>query len=87
MNHKNMQKLAKDNQIPWSDEIPKVIEGWEGKPKGMLQVLLAKRGFIDRSKPPAYFTISGGKDVAENLIENFSLCQVLWGTCLIVKMS
>jgi hypothetical protein len=76
MNHKNMQKLEKDNQIPLSDEIPKIIEGWEGKPKGMLQVL-AERGFINRSKPLTYFTISGRKDVAGNLIEDSSLSGMM----------
>ena len=32
-------KLAKNKGIPIIEEIPKVIEGWEGKPKGMIQVL------------------------------------------------
>ena len=35
----NIQKLATSRGIPVEEEIPKVIEGWEGKPKGMMQVL------------------------------------------------
>lgn len=76
MNHKSMQKLAKENGIPISDEIPKIIEGWEGKAKGMLQIL-AERGFIDRSKPLSYFTIAGKKDAAGKLIEETSLSRLM----------
>jgi hypothetical protein len=46
MNHKEMQKLAKAACIPLSDHVPKVIEGWQGKSKGRLEIL-AERGFID----------------------------------------
>ena len=34
----NIRKLATSRGIPVEDEISKVIEGWEGKPKGMMQV-------------------------------------------------
>ena len=41
-----LQILCKQNNIPIEEELDEVLEGWEGKLKGMLQ-LLWERGFVD----------------------------------------
>ena len=57
----------------------KVIAGWLGKPKGLLQVLF-ERGLIDPTKfdprhspSKQWYTVSGRKDQFDNLIERSSL--------------
>jgi hypothetical protein len=53
---------------------PKVHEGWDGKPKGLLQVLW-ERGWIDNSDNKAYqnYTITGRKDEFHLIIPETSL--------------
>jgi hypothetical protein len=41
-----LQAACQNNGISVEEEISHVIEGWEGNPKGMLQVLW-ERGFIN----------------------------------------
>jgi hypothetical protein len=65
----DLQVLCKNKDIPIEEEIDEVIEGWEGKPKGMLQVLW-ERGFIDPTKKKEDYTIDGKKD-ARNQSETF----------------
>ena len=49
-----VQKLAREQNIPIIKEnVPKIKEGWETKPKGLLQVLW-ERGFIDASNLKQY---------------------------------
>jgi len=56
-----VQKLAKDQNMTIIEEnLPKVKEGWEGKSKGILQVL-QERGFIDTLNLKQY-TMDGRKD-------------------------
>ena len=57
------------------EEIPKVTEGWEGKPKGMMQVLW-ERGFIDKNNLQQY-TLDGKKDGHGNLRPETSLKHLL----------
>ena len=49
-----------------------VVEGWIDKPKGVFQILF-KRGFIDPSKPPNYYSMEGKKDEFGHVIESTSL--------------
>ncbi len=58
---KNLQQLCVRNNIPMEEVIPKVQLGWEGKQKGLLQVLW-ERGWIDTSKINEC-TIDGTKDL------------------------
>ena len=69
---KHLQEIAEQNNIPLFVEEDEVIKGWEGKPKGMLQILW-ERGWIDEEKPPDYYTIDGRKDVYGNIIPSTSL--------------
>ena len=54
-----VQKLAQECGLP-IQEIAKTLYGWEGKPKGLLQVLW-EQGFINRSKLSCY-TMHGMQD-------------------------
>jgi hypothetical protein len=41
-----LQILCKNQGIPIAEELDEVVEGWENRPKGVLQILW-ERGFID----------------------------------------
>ena len=71
-----LQKLCIDNNIPISEEISKIVEGWEGKPKGMIQVLW-ERGFIDPTKGIKDYTLNGRKDMFGNCILDTSLKEMM----------
>jgi hypothetical protein len=45
---KELQDFARINQIELCDQKEIIVPGWEGKPKGLLQVL-GERGLIDRA--------------------------------------
>jgi hypothetical protein len=47
--------------LPIEEDFDEVVEGWEEKPKGMLQILW-QRGFIDPAKKKEYYTVDGKKD-------------------------
>ena len=52
------------------------MEGWEGKPKGMLQILW-ERGFIDPTKKKEEYTVDGRKDRFGNVIRESSLKHLM----------
>ncbi len=80
-----LQAACQNNGIPVEEEISHVIEGWEGKPKVMLQVLWG-RGFINTENglKKAYlsYSIKGFNDQFRNrclktsLKEMISCCHV-----------
>ena len=53
-----------------------MLKGWEGQPKGMLQVLW-ERGFIDASKSEKYYTIEGRKDQFGNINSETSVKMMM----------
>ena len=57
---KDLQRAASNIGLPIEETKQKVIEGWEGKPKGLLQILW-ERGWIDNSDNKAYlnYTVTG----------------------------
>jgi hypothetical protein len=55
------EAMCNQNNIPIEEELDEVVEGWEGKPKGMLQILW-ERGFVDPSKKKENYTLQGKKD-------------------------
>jgi hypothetical protein len=59
----------------------KVLEGWEGKPKGLLQVLW-ERGWVDNNNGRAlnFYTISGRKNDS-NLVQPDTSLKLLMGSC------
>ena len=67
-----LQILCKNQNLPIEEELDEVVEGWEGKPKGMLQILW-ERGFIDPAKKKEDYTVDGKKDAFGNVIEETSL--------------
>jgi len=52
-NIKNLQRLGQNMQIDLVEITPKIQLGWEGQPKGMLQVLW-ERGWIDENNLAKY---------------------------------
>ena len=56
-----MQKIAQEQGLPINKTKSKCVEGWEDKPKGLLQVLW-ERGFINENKPGKY-TMNGRQNV------------------------
>ena len=50
---KELVKLAEDNGIATTITCAKIVEGWEGKPKGMLQILW-ERGWINETNLKHY---------------------------------
>ena len=55
-----LKEIARSNNIPLVFQLPEILKGWEGQPKGMLQVLW-ERGFIDGSKSEKYPRRSQGR--------------------------
>ena len=51
--------------------MPEITEGWEGKPKGMLQILF-EQGFINPERMTEY-SVDGRNDVFGNLVTDTSL--------------
>jgi hypothetical protein len=71
-----LQILCKQNNIPIEEELDEVVEGWEGKPKGMLQILW-ERGFIDPAKKKEDYTLQGKKDAFGKVIPETSLKHLM----------
>jgi hypothetical protein len=72
----DLQALCKNKDIPIEEEIEEVVEGWEGKPKGMLQILW-ERGFIDPAKKKEDYTIGGKKEALGNIDPETSLKRLM----------
>jgi hypothetical protein len=76
---KELQQLRALNDAPIFVETNGIIEGWEGKAKGMLQILF-ERGFLDPSKianrDPSKITehaVDGRNDAFGNLLPETTL--------------
>jgi hypothetical protein len=78
---KDLQKIATDAGIVIEEIQPKIVEGWVGKAKGLLQVLW-ERGYIDNADGKAYhkYTMNGTKDVFGNNQPDTSL-KLLMESC------
>jgi hypothetical protein len=77
-----LQELAKNNNVDTKTERVREKKGWEGQPKGLLQVLW-ERGWIDVSQLEKY-TIDPAKDEDGNILpgaEDWSL-KSLMASCL-----
>jgi hypothetical protein len=59
----DIQRATTNNGVPLKETLQKKIDGWEGKPKGLLQVLW-ERGWINNDDSWAYknYTITGKKN-------------------------
>jgi hypothetical protein len=70
-----LQAIARENGIATDVEQSKVLPGWQGKAKGLLQVL-RERGFIDLTNTSAY-TVRGRDDEDGNVDPDFSLLYLM----------
>jgi hypothetical protein len=74
-----IQAKAQEHGLPLEETKPKCVEGWEGKAKGILQVLW-ERGWIDEAKLNKY-TINGKQDVFGVVDTEFAL-KTLMANCM-----
>ena len=72
---KELQRLCKLNDLPVTISTSGITEGWEGKPKGMLQILF-KRGRFDPENLDLY-TMDGQLDAFGNFTTNTSLRHLM----------
>ncbi|KAI2488938.1 hypothetical protein MHU86_25992 [Fragilaria crotonensis] len=73
---KELQDFARNNGIDVVDVKEQIAPGWEGKPKGLLQVL-GERGLIDRASLEQY-TLEGRKDAITGIVDlRYSLRHLL----------
>jgi hypothetical protein len=71
-----LQAFAKTHNVDVFEEKQQIISGWQGQPKGLLQVLW-ERGLIDKASLEKY-TLDGRKDAITGDIDlQFSLCHVM----------
>ncbi len=76
---KELQDFARNNQIELYDCKEIIAPGWEGKPKGLLQVL-GERGLIERAALERY-TLDGRKDTITGKIDFQYSLRSLLGKC------
>jgi hypothetical protein len=72
---KELQRLCSNNDVPIEKLEMGIVEGWEGKAKGMLQILF-ERGIIDPTGMSEY-TVDGRNDAFGNLITETSLRHLM----------
>ena len=76
---KELQEFVRNNCVELFDLKEQIAPGWEGQPKGLLQVL-AERGLIDRELLEKY-TLDGRKDQVTGKVDlQYSLRNIL-GEC------
>jgi hypothetical protein len=73
-----LQELCKQHNLPTEVIEQKTVEGWEGKQKGLLQILW-ERGFIDVNNLSAY-TVDGRKD-AYGVVQKETSLKHLMSNC------
>jgi hypothetical protein len=74
-----VQAIATRQGLPLTYEQPEILKGWEGKPKGVEQILW-ERGWIDGSKRNKY-TMSGRKD-SKGILQNETSLFLLMSNCV-----
>ena len=80
-----IQTVALARGIPIKEEEPIIEEGWEGKPKGLLQVAW-EWGFIDPSVEniKSFYTINGWKN-AMGILQPETSLKCLLVNCIGLK--
>ena len=67
--------MCNRNNLPISQEVDDILEGWVGKAKGAIQILY-ERGWIDPSNINKY-TMSGRKDEFLHIDLTYSLIDII----------
>jgi hypothetical protein len=81
---KDLQEFARINSIDLYVDKAEIIQGWEGQPKGLLQVLW-ERGFIDPKLSVNCYTLDGKKDPITGDVDNSTSLRHLMGCCIDFK--
>jgi hypothetical protein len=71
-NSKQVKAMCAEQNIPINYTETEIKEGWEGKAKGMEQILW-ERGWIDVSRPCKDYSKLGTKDIMGTIQKNTSL--------------
>jgi hypothetical protein len=77
-NKRELVELCKHHSIVITKTVEKIREGWEGKPKGLLQILW-ERGLINGNNLKQY-SLTGKKDQLGTVDESTSLRHIM-GMC------
>jgi hypothetical protein len=75
-NKQQIKNIAQQAGISLSYEQQEIVQGWEGKPKGMEQVLW-ERGWIDPTLARKEYTVHGSKDSMGVIRKNMSLLHLM----------
>lgn len=75
-NKTHVVQLALRNGIDLKREVTSVSQGWEGKPKGKLQIAF-ERGLLDPTKKYEFYSEKGKKDAYGGVIEGSSIDEAL----------
>lgn len=81
LKRKELQERSIEFGLPKFVEEEEILEGWEGKPKGLLQVLW-ERGWIDPAilNPEKHYTMDGKPDEYGHVNKQFSLVHLMANT-------
>jgi hypothetical protein len=79
-NKEELVALCASNEIAVSKEVQKLKEGWEGKPKGLFQVLW-ERGFINPNKLKDYTLTE--KRMRSEILTTISISDPSWKCVMI----
>ena len=77
-----IQKIVQEHGLPIVETKPKIIEGWEGKPKGLLQILWER--MIENESRLSDYTINGRQNGFGAVDKTFAL-KSLMANCLEVE--
>lgn len=81
LNKSQLKAVCEQKNIATFKMIPKIVQGWLGKPKGLLQILW-ETGWVDGNEYKGaalyeYYNKEGKKDAAGNLIPGTNLVAIL----------
>jgi hypothetical protein len=80
---KELQKFARNNGVDLHYEKTEIIHGWEGQPKGLLQVLWEQGLMSDSKEQLVCYIINGRKDPITGVVHtNSSLRHLLAAKCV-----
>ncbi|KAI2505686.1 hypothetical protein MHU86_8745 [Fragilaria crotonensis] len=78
---KELQDFARVNGVDFFYDKQEIIQGWEGQPKGLLQVLWERGLIVDSNEVLASYTVDGRKDPITGCIDTSSSLRHLLANC------
>ena len=78
---KELQEYARINGVDVYYDKTEILQGWEGQPKGLLQVLWERGLIADSKEELSSFTIDGRKDPITGILDTKSSLRHLLANC------